>query len=321
MVLEDIHLKRVNFMVTTTCNLHCRMCDVPEFNNRENNLTLEKIKEIIWQAAQAGAEILEISGGEPMMRKDIYEIIAFAASLKLKVMMVSNGVLIGPSEAQKLLEAGVSLIPMSLEGPEELNDKIRGKGNFKKTLSAIKSFLANSTKIPELQVSAGITLSRHNYKIVRTFSKYLLEDVGVHCITINPFTGTMMSQENFKARKDEFIIPEELIPDLIFEMEQLAQYSESRPGKLPSPRYIRRIPEYFDGNKILPSGGCGMPLTFIGISPRGLVFPCWHGPVIGDLKQSVLSEILASTARKEYVEKALSGDCPGCLSSCYSEIF
>ncbi len=321
MALEDIYLKRVNLMVTTQCNLHCRMCDVPGFNNLENNLSSEKIKEIIWQAAQAGAEILEISGGEPMTRRDIYEIISFAASLKLRIMMVSNGVLIGTSEAEKLLEAGLSLVPISLEGPEELNDKIRGEGNYNKALGAIKSFLANSAKRPELQVSVGITLSRYNYKIVGAFSKFLLDEVGVHCITVNPFTGTMLSQEHFEVRKEEFLIPYKLIPDLIFEMEKLARYSEGRPGKLPSPGYIRRIPEYFDGNRILPSGGCTIPLNFIGISPGGLVFPCWHGPVIGDLKQSALSEILASAARKQYIEKALAGKCTGCLCSCYSEAF
>lgn len=318
---KNTYLKRVNLMVTTVCNLHCRMCDVPQFSFGEKDLTLEKIKEIIREAVDLGAEILELSGGEPMTRKDIYEIISYAASLKLKVMMVSNGVLIGPSETEKLLEAGLTMIPFSLEGPEELNDKIRGEGNFQKTLCAIKSFLGYSSKIPELQVSVGITLSRYNYKVIHSFSKYLLDDVGVNCITINPFTSSMMTQENFKARGDELSIPAELILDLTSEIEQLAQYSESRPGKLPLPRYLRRIPEYFKGSRILPEGGCRMPLTFCGISTQGYVYPCWHNPASGDLRQSTLHEILTSKAHIESVEKALHGKCSGCLCSCYSEIY
>lgn len=308
-------------MVTKVCNLHCRMCDVPQFNIGEKNLTLDKIKEIIREIAGLGAETLELSGGEPMTRKDIYDIISYAVSLKLKVFMATNGVLIGPSEVKKLLEAGLTMITFSLEGPEELNDHIRGKGNFQKTLYAIQSFLEYSSEIFGLQVMVGITLSKYNYKLVRSFSEYLLEDIGVYSISINPFTNTMMTQESFKARGEEFSIPLEMISDLKSEMEQLAQFSEVRPGKLPLPRYLRRIPEYFAGKKIIPAGGCSIPLIFCGISSPGYVFPCWHSPAIGDLRRATLHEILTSKAHEGFAEQALNGKCSGCLSSCYFELF
>jgi MoaA/NifB/PqqE/SkfB family radical SAM enzyme len=318
---NNIQIDRVNFMITKVCNLHCRMCDVPQFNFGEKDLSLDKIKEIIREAAELGAETLELSGGEPMTRKDIYEIISYATSLKLKTFMATNGTLINPSKVERLLNAGLTMVTFSLEGPEGMNDHIRGKGNFSKTHDAIRSFLEYKTKIPELQVMVGITLSRYNYKIIHSFSQYLLEELGVYCISINPFVSSMMTPEGFKTRGYEFSIPEEMIPDLTIEMEQLAQYSESVPGKLPLPRYLRKIPVYFAGEKIIPPGGCSIPLTFCGISSPGYVFPCWHSLAIGDLRQASLRKILTSKSREKTVEQAMSGKCSGCLSSCYFENF
>ncbi len=318
---KNVYLKRVNFVITKVCNLHCRMCDIPELNFWGNDLPLSKIKGIAREAAELGAEMFELSGGEPMTRKDVYEIICYAASLGLEVFMVTNGVLIGPSEAEKLIEAGLTKISFSLEGPENLNDQIRGEGNFRKTLNAIQSFSGYSSKIPELQVMVGITLSRRNYKLICSFSKYLLEDVGVYSISINPFNGAMMARESLKARGDEFNIPAELIPDLTCEIEQLAQYSDSVPGKLPPSRYLRRIPGYFAGEKQIPPGGCRIPQTFCGISTQGYVFPCWHSPSIGDLRRATLYEILTSDEHEKSAKQALSGRCSGCLSSCYIELF
>ncbi|MFZ5987098.1 MAG: radical SAM protein, partial [Bacillota bacterium] len=252
-------LQRINLVVTKLCNLHCRMCDVPELNFWENDMTLVQIKEIIKEAAVLGAHTLELSGGEPMMRKDIYEIISFAVSHGLKVFMATNGVLMGPGEVEKLLEAGLTLITFSLEGPEQLNDLMRGQGSYQKTLNAIQGFL--NRQISGLQVMIGITLSRYNYQFILPFSKYLIEEVGVFSISINPYNPMMLTPENRKTRNEEFNIPGELIPDLSGKIEQLIQYAQSVPGRLPTSGYLSRIPDYFMGKKLIPPGGCSIPLT------------------------------------------------------------
>lgn len=311
-------LQRINLVVTKLCNLHCRMCDVPELNFWENDMTLDQIKEIIKEAAVLGAHTLELSGGEPMMRKDIYEIISFAVSHGLKVFMATNGVLMGPGEVEKLLEAGLTLITFSLEGPEQLNDLMRGQGSYQKTLNAIQGFL--NRQISGLQVMIGITLSRYNYQFILPFSKYLIEEVGVFSISINPYNPMMLTPENRKTRNEEFNIPGELIPDLSGKIEQLIQYAQSVPGRLPTSGYLSRIPDYFMGKKLIPPGGCSIPLTFCGISSHGEVFSCWHIPSIGNLNQASLSKILGSDAQKKSSEYALTGKCSGCLSSCYIEL-
>lgn len=321
-VRETPPIQRLNLSITKFCNLHCRMCDWKKFFPRDQpEPSFDQWKSVIQEFATLGGKELEISGGEPMMRKDIYQIISHARSCGLNVLMISNAVLIGPPEVEKLLAAGLKSISISLEGPEKLNDKLRGRGNFQKTLNAIRSFLSHQAQYPDFKVYVGITLSKYNYTEILPFSKYLVEEIGVHSIAINPFTKEMLDGWNRKTRPVEFDISPKLIPDLTRELERLIEYAESLPGKLPSPNYLKQIPDYFRGKKFIPSAGCRIPETFCGIHPAGLVFSCWKNPPIGNINEMSLTEILSSPEYREFHKRALAGQCNGCVTSCYQEIY
>ncbi|HEX3045262.1 MAG TPA: radical SAM protein [Bacillota bacterium] len=312
-------LERVNLSVTKFCNLHCRMCDFKKIHRPVRNFSLDTVKTIIKEMAALGAKVLEISGGEPMTRKDIYEIITFAHSFGLKVAMMTNGVLIGPAEADKLLKAGLTSVTFSLEGPEQLNDQLRGRGNFQKTLRAIASFL-NHPNSAEINVEIGITLSKYNYSLIVSFAKYLFEEVKVNSIAINPFNAGMLDTKNQRTRESEFIITADLIPDLTKVVEELIEYGKVAPGKLPSPNYLGKIPDYFMGKKLIPANGCQIPMSHCGVTVNGWVFSCWQNPPLGNLKDASLTEILTSETQRKLSELALAGKCKGCLSSCFAEI-
>jgi MoaA/NifB/PqqE/SkfB family radical SAM enzyme len=315
-------IKRLNLLVTKHCNLHCRMCDYPQFSSfYDKDFSLEQLKSVIREIAALGGELLELSGGEPMVRMEIYEIISFGRSLKLKTFMATNGVLIGPVEAAKLLESGLGSVLLSLEGPEPLNDKLRGPGNFQKTIHAIRSFLSHQAEYPDFEVMVGITLSKYNYQEIVQFSKFLLEEIGIHKITINPFAKEMLVGENYLSRPVEFNITGELIPDLSEKMQQLIKYAGSMPGKLPAPSYLDKIPDYFSGKKFIPKNGCQVPAYFCGITATGEVYPCWKTPPVGNLNKMSLTEILCSSKAQKLRELASAGKCNGCLTSCYSEIY
>jgi MoaA/NifB/PqqE/SkfB family radical SAM enzyme len=290
------------------------MCDYPEFYPKDRDMPLDQIKQIIDQIKILGAEALDLSGGEPMARPDIYEIISYAKALGLRVMMGTNGVLIGSVEAAKLKNADITFISISLEGPEPVHDPIRGPGNFQKALNAIKNL-----KQQGLKVGAGITLSKVNYKLIVPFSKYLLEEVGVDSIYINPFSSDMLLEENRNLRAHEFQITPDLIPDLAAQVNKLSEYSQCIPYKLPSLNFLKRIPDYFSGEKLIPPGGCRIPATFCGIQFDGWVKVCWKYPPVGNLREMSLIEILHSPRYREFCESALAGKCDGCLASCFAE--
>ena len=124
---------RVSVNVTLRCNLSCVMCttcyDAPE-------LSTDEIKGIIDQTAAWGVEVFNPLGGEPFMRADIEEILAYAVQRGFYVTVTTNGTLITPHRA-----AGIAKIPsdrlhlnFSLDGDEASHDMIRGKGMFRRAM-------------------------------------------------------------------------------------------------------------------------------------------------------------------------------------------
>lgn len=317
---KDYKFKKVNMLITKLCNLHCRMCDYRINNFNYKPMSLNKILSVIEEIKDLDAKVLELSGGEPMIRKDIFEIINFASSLGLDVYLMTNGVLIGETEAQKLIESGLKGVSISLEGPEELNDKIRGRGNYQKALKAIKFFETYKNQMDAF-TTVGVTLSKYNYKYILPFSKFLLEDIRINSVTLNPYNSLMLTEKNQKIRHNEFVIDDELITDFKKELDKIINYSEIMGYKMPSLNFLQKIPDYFQGKCLVPKGGCHIPLVSCGITADGSIFPCWRTSRKGDLNELSLKQILKSQLYRNFVDDALSGKCVGCLTSCYSEIY
>jgi MoaA/NifB/PqqE/SkfB family radical SAM enzyme len=311
---------RVNFLITKFCNLRCRMCDYRIWNFHSKMMSINKIKSVIAEIKELGADTLELSGGEPMVRKDIYEIIGFANSQGLKVHLMTNGILIGKKEAEQLIECGLNAVSISLEGPEAINDKIRGCGNYGKALNALKCFEKYNNQ-NHIYTSVGITLSKYNYQHILSFCKFLLEDIGIGAITINPYESLMLVEKNRTIRESEFTIDLALMSDFLEKLNGIIKYALTMGKRMPSVNYLQKIPDYFSGKRVVPEGGCFMPQKSCALTMEGFVYPCWKSSKVGDIKQTSLREIINSSAYQRSVNYALNGKCSGCLSSCYAEIY
>jgi radical SAM protein with 4Fe4S-binding SPASM domain len=117
---------------------------------------------LIDDLADFGAPVMLFSGGEPLIRPDIFELIAFATSRKMRAVVSTNGTLITPDMANRLKDAGLSYVGISLDGLESTNDRFRGvKGAFKMALDGVRNCLSTSVK-----VGLRFTVTRSNYKDV-----------------------------------------------------------------------------------------------------------------------------------------------------------
>jgi len=106
---------------------------------------LQKIKQILKDARLWGAEKLDISGGEPLLRKDAYEIIKFSKRLGFKIKLLTNGLLLSNYVLKRLKETGLDAIGISLDGStSKIYNKIRRKNKtaFDKVISNIKKCVA-----------------------------------------------------------------------------------------------------------------------------------------------------------------------------------
>lgn len=313
-------LNRIDFLITNLCNLRCRMCNYRVNNFFTKMIPLNKIKSIIEEASDLGTEILGLSGGEPMIRKDIYEIIHFASSRGLKVRLMTNGVLVGEKEARQLIDSGLNAVSVSLEGPEEINDWIRGEGNYQKALNAIRYFEKYRGQNHDF-TAVGITLSQCNYRYLLSFCKFLLEEIGIGAVTINPFEKMMLMAKGREIRQKEFLLDMEQMDDFRTELEKVSEYAIKMGSRMPAPQFLKKIPDYFLGKAIVPEKGCFIPRTTWGIQTDGRVFPCWKTSSVGDLNQMSLKDILGLPSYQEFVQAASTGKCGGCLTSCYEELY
>jgi radical SAM protein with 4Fe4S-binding SPASM domain len=105
-----------------------------------DELTTVEAKQLLSQLADVNCPVVLFSGGEPLLRDDLFELLAEAKRLKLRTVISSNGTLINLKTADKLSDAGVSYVGISIDGAEEFHDTFRqANGCFKAALSGIEN--------------------------------------------------------------------------------------------------------------------------------------------------------------------------------------
>ena len=105
----------VSWMTTNECNLTCKHCYQDAGNQKDAELTTEEGKKLIDEISRAGFKIMIFSGGEPLMRPDIYELVSYAASKGLRPVFGTNGTMITKEVAQKLKDCGAAAMGISLD--------------------------------------------------------------------------------------------------------------------------------------------------------------------------------------------------------------
>lgn len=135
--------------VTKACNLRCIHCYASADNNpAENELTLEEGLRLLEDLAQFGCPVVLFSGGEPLVRPDILDLIHKAVSLGLRAVLSTNGTLIDEALAKELKKLGLSYVGISLDGIGEVHDRFRvSKGCFEKVVRAIENCKREGIKV------------------------------------------------------------------------------------------------------------------------------------------------------------------------------
>lgn len=122
------------------------------------DLTTAEALRVVDDLAAAGVRIVIFSGGEPLLRPDLLELIARARDVGLAPQLSSNGVLIDNAMASRLRRAGVGYVGVSLDGPREFNDAHRGlAGGFDRALAGL-----HAAKAAGLRTGLRMTLFRAN---------------------------------------------------------------------------------------------------------------------------------------------------------------
>ena len=147
--------------VTRRCNLRCVHCYTDSENKRyKGELTTEEGKALLDDLAAFEVPAVLFSGGEPLVRKDIFELVSYAVERGLRPTLSTNGTLIDRKNALRIKEAGFTYVGVSLDGIGEVNDCFRGKkGAFELAMRGFRNLVELGQR-----VGLRLTLTRHNYQ-------------------------------------------------------------------------------------------------------------------------------------------------------------
>jgi radical SAM protein with 4Fe4S-binding SPASM domain len=185
---KAIKPRLIAFEVTRQCRFNCRHCRANAGASSEEELTTSQCKKIIKAIAKYVSLplrkqgcVLILTGGEPMERGDIYELIRYGRKMGLRMVMATCGYLIDEKSIVKLKKAGITALSFSLDGAgAESHDKFRGaKGAFDAAVNAAK--IARKERVP-FQINT--TISRINIDEVIGIAR-LAKELGAYCF--NPF--------------------------------------------------------------------------------------------------------------------------------------
>ena len=158
---------------TRQCNLRCIHCYASAGSRRSRGeLNTVTAKAFIRDLADFGVPALLFSGGEPLLREDLFELASLAREQEIRLTLSTNGTLIKKSVAKEISRIGFSEVGISLDGIGVNNDRIRGKkGAYQTALEGIRNCICAG-----LRVSLRLTITRFNYQEIPPIFRLVEEE-------------------------------------------------------------------------------------------------------------------------------------------------
>jgi radical SAM protein with 4Fe4S-binding SPASM domain len=310
----DRSLENIGIELTTHCNLSCKMCS--EWKRREQEIPTGKILSLLDHARTLGAKKFGTFGTEPFMRKDTADILTYAEQIGYEeICSVSNGLLLNNWQILDKLEKLRTLIMViSLDGPKEIHDELRGKGVFDR---AVKTLW-------ELR-KRGITTSITSV-IMRQTLDYLTgvidlaAELDVPVVSMQPYeretSGLEKNHEVFEFRPDE----ERAVKK---KLKLLMRYAARRKVVVYTASMMKYVPPYLARRiRYVPPNGCHVPSKVLKVESSGNCYPCvmirnrLKEKSIGNVYEQSLEKLWHNQAHRELNLLALNRKCPACLAGC-----
>ena len=273
----------LSWNTTKKCNLYCEHCyreSGPEVES-SNELTTTQGKQLIDEIIKAGFKILILSGGEPLLRSDIFELAEYASSNGLRPALGSNGTMISKSVAEQIKNSGISVVSVSLDSATaDYHDKFRNsKGAWKKAVEGIKNTIKTG-----IMAQINTTLTENNFNQFEDIVNFAA-DLGVRAV--HPFflvpsgRGVNIEKDSLKMEK-------------YFRMIKLVmKLQKNTPIELKPTCAPQFVPISKDmGIQSRFTRGCIAGINYCCILPDGDVHICPYLPVkVDTVKQKPFNEI------------------------------
>ena len=296
-------VKIVSWNTTNACNMFCAHCYREAGCKAEEELSTFEAKKLLAEIAKAGFKIMIFSGGEPLMRPDILELVKFASDLKLIPVFGTNGTLITLEMAKKLKEAGAKGMGISLDSlDKEKHNKFRAfPGAWEGAVQGMKN-----CREAGLPFQIHTTVMDWNQSELEAMTDFAVE-IGAkahHFFFLVP-TGRAKTIEEESLRAEQY---EEVLTRIMKKQQEVE--IELKPTC--APQFLRIADQL--GIKSRFTRGCLAGLSYCIISPRGKVQPCAYlNMELGDVRETPFDEIWANNEVLQNLRTLkYSGGCGSC---------
>ncbi len=299
----------VSWGTTNYCPLHCPHCYRDASRKLPDELSTHEAYRLIEQIANLGARILVFSGGEPLSREDIVELVRYAHDQGLLPAIATSGLLVSERIVRDLASAGLRYVAISLDShiPEK-HDRFRGvSGLWRRALEGIKMFADQG-----VEVQLNFTMTTENVDDLEHVVK-LCEELGVKYLHVFDLVPVGRATETWRKLKLSTSL---VIEKCVNVMKRENLHVDIKPTCIPQfwPYVMVREPELWNRLKARHAPGCIAGRKYLYISPTGNVYPCPYLPyTLGNVRHADLADIIASSNIIKVLERGeLRGRCGAC---------
>lgn len=311
MVLTNDFDFLIQWHLTERCNLQCRHCyqsggQEGELSLAEKCDLLEEIAEMLtgWEGGHGirFAPSFNITGGEPLLAADLFTVMEAIAAAGYEQSLLTNGTLVTAETAARLASLRVAGVQVSIEGPEDIHDAIRGAGSFAAAAAGVRRLLDSG-----LQVTLNATLSRLNAPHLHGMLA-LAAELGVQRLGL--------------TRLVPYGHGRDISAEMLTPAEAHRLYEAAFAAACPALRIVTGDPmaaQLREGRAPVPGsppcGGCAAGVSGLTIMADGTILPCRRLPVpIGNVRTDSLREVWATSdvlARLRQ-QSLYTGKCASC---------
>jgi MoaA/NifB/PqqE/SkfB family radical SAM enzyme len=302
-------LEEIAVEVTVHCNLRCRMCSVWEGARHGPEGAL--VRDLLSEARELGATDFVPCGAEPFMRPDFVDLLEHAQAIGYRrVEVVTNGLLV-PRQLDRLAPLSAVQLHVSLDGPREVHDALRGEGAYDRAVAAARAALERGVALGLSGVLMRPTLARIDHVLE------LAAELGLREVSFQPFQPEIHGTGRDAA---EFLFEPGQRAEVVDRIGALRERAAALGLRIYTDPILDQVPAYcFDGVRPIPPGGCFLPSRFVLVDVSGDLYPCFfmRDVVMGNvLRGDRLHDVWHAEAHTALQLLALTSRCPGCLAAC-----
>ena len=304
---------QLNF--TFDCNLRCKMCSMEEqkkilkAQGKQIEIDSDTCRKVIKETKELGTHLILFIGGEPFLKKDLFDLISYAKSLGLAVSVVTNGVLLNEYNIRRCFDTELGFLSISIDAASENTfSKIRGENVLGKIIGNVR--LLNELKrkygkeFPKM-VSVCTIMNDNLEELLDVV--HLCKMLEIERVLFQPVVASNIDQTDRRINMAT-LIPAERLPVLNRGIDKLIEYKKSSLENFKlignSIKYLQLIKKYFNSKLHPKELSCYAGYNRVQVVQEGKLYFCVnqakYDATFGDIRKESLRELWYSKKAKIY---------------------